>query len=218
MMSCLSLREQLKETLTHQKIRNIINKILNIPDHDGLRFGKVETTFDWQAVMAFRLKMYDQTVKYMLNELNAQGSDAYDSHSLIFAVWKNDSVIATIRLTHKPFETMQFLSAQQLNKFLGEKWGNYLEWTRLLIDSSCKIPKLLPALTVYAGLTILATTNYNYYFGYTRPLIRKILSRFQIAEDSMQFSVPNRGEHSYYLLKGNFLNDYNHLVKTGITK
>ena len=217
METAINIQQPLNATLTPENISRIIDNILKLPPSIKLRFGKVETKSDWQSVMAFRLKMYDQTVKYMLNELNADGSDDYDAHSFIFAVWHEDSVIATIRLTPAPFETTQFLSPAQLTSFLGntpEK--TYLEWTRLLIDSSLKIHTLLPAITVYAGLIILTTTPYTQYFGYTKPIIRKILSRFQLAEEKMTFSIPNRGDHAYQLLKGNFLNDFHHLVQTGL--
>jgi N-acyl-L-homoserine lactone synthetase len=213
----LSSGQYLQQILTQDNVKRIINNILNLPQSVKLRFGKVETKSDWRSVMAFRLKMYDTTVKYMLDELRPDGSDAYDSHSFIFAVWHEELVVGTIRLTPTPFETMQFLTPDQLNSFLGDhSEKSYLEWSRLLIDSSLKINTLLPAMTVYAGLNILATTQYEHYFGYTKPIIRKILSRFQIAEEKIRFSIPNRGDHSYFLLKGNFLNDFNHLVKTGL--
>lgn len=209
------LAANLDDSMSQLDINTIMKNFLNFSHIDNLHFGQIETEFDWSALRAFRLTNYAKSLKYMLNELNDEGTDSYDSHSFVFAVWLKGKVIASIRLTPFPFETTQFIEPEKLDQFLGANWkDSYLEWSRLLVDTSYKINNLVTALTVYAGLTILNTTHYKGYFGFTKPLVRRILSRFQIEEENMQFSIPTRGNQAYYLLKGNFVNDYIYLKQT----
>jgi len=169
---------------------------------------------DMKLVGSFRLNSYALKKSYMLNSLGADGLDELDDKSMVFAAWANNQIIATVRLCAYPFETSEFVEKKTLYEFLGDNYvDNYLEWSRLLVNPAIKNPRILPSLILYAGTHILETTNYSHYFGYSTPIVRKLFSRFGIASIALNFKIPSRGEHQYYLLKGNFLNSFLHVKK-----
>jgi N-acyl-L-homoserine lactone synthetase len=177
-----------------------------------IRFDQIRTPEEWRALGRFRLNMYQKSNLYMLNELDADGFDEFDKHSLVFAAWQGDKIVATTRLTPYPFETINYIDNEKLSEFLGQSYRDeYLEWSRLIVDSVPKLPKLLSELIVYAGLIAMSKTSYTRYFGYTKPVVQRLLSGFMIAEDRMRFTIPGRGDHAYCLIKGKFINDYNQL-------
>lgn len=195
----------------------IATSIANIKNRE-VRFSIAESDREKQEIGQFRLASYAMTHRYMLNELDERGFDAYDHHGKLYAIWIDGKVNATIRLCEMPFESTNFVSDQQMQAFLGNKYqSNYVEWSRLLINAENKAWRLLPAMLVYAGLHTLATTSYQYYFGYSKPIVKRLFRKFNIENDGMTFPIPHRGEHNYFLLKGNFLNDYQKLSDLSLT-
>lgn len=191
------------------EVLSVMRQFTMQPQFRDLRFARVETREQCEQVRQFRKRVYAENLKYMLNQMGESGLDEYDSRSMIFAAWRHDAVAGTIRLTSRPFESEKYIEQASLENFLGENWKhNYLEWSRLLVDTSLKIKGLLAAMTIYAGLYALAYTDYTKYFGYTRNHVRRLFTRFQVKNEALQFYIPSRGEHSYLLLKGSFLDDY----------
>lgn len=182
-----------------------------------LRFNEVKTPAEWSKVIDLRLKVYQKTNQYMLNEL-VSGTDEYESRSSVYAAWIGDAPVATIRLTPYPFETTKYIEEEKLIQFLGEDYREtYLEWSRLLVDPDNKIMRLMPALIVYAGMQALIKSHYKKYFGFTKPIVRRLMQKFCIAGDTLEFSIPSRENNHYLLLKGDFLTDFWRLAHKGFS-
>lgn len=170
-----------------------------------LSFREVGTEAEWREVGKFRREQYRQHLPYMLSELDSGGADAYDGHSAVFVAWWNDRPAATVRLTPYPFETARYLSEERLARFLGEQWrSRYLEWTRLIVDPTIPVRRLMPAIIAFAGLQALSTTSYRKYFGYVSSKVKDAFERFALAADTEPFIIPSRGQHLYTLLQGQF--------------
>lgn len=192
-----------------EKIKQLKTALIRQFEEKYITFLRVSSENDYQKVLKLRLDVYGNTVQYMLKQIDATGSDEYDKEAYIYAACLNDKVIASTRLRPLPFETTRFLSSDRLKQFLGdETCTHYLEWSRLLFDTNNNVPGITRALTIYAGLDILEHTHYTHYFGYTRPIVRRLFSKFEIHSDTLSFTIPERGEHEYHLLKGSFINDF----------
>lgn len=190
-----------------QEVQDTMSRFLQ--QHPELHFTCISSQQEFNKVKALRLKIYNENLPYMLSEMHESGADEYDNRSFIFAVSYKQSMIASIRGTAYPFETLNYIDQSRLTDFLGNHCKkNYLEWSRLLVDTSFKLKGLVNLLTIYSGLYILANTDYTNYFGYTRPRVKRILSGFCLAERSMSFTIPSRGTHEYLLIKGSFINDF----------
>lgn len=190
-----------------QEVQDTLSVFLQ--QHPKLHFACIKSRLEFNQVKALRLKIYNENLPYMLNQIHESGSDEYDDRSLIFAISYNNSMIASIRATPYPFETLNYIDQSRLTDFLGPDWRNsYLEWSRLLVDTSFKLKRLVNLLTIYAGLYILTNTNYMNYFGYARPRVKRILSRFRLSDNALSFMIPNRGTHEYLLIKGSFADDF----------
>lgn len=175
----------------------------------NLRFDVIRTRDEYMQVMQFRQRAYEKKLQYMLHELSTRGDDVYDAYSYIFAVWNDDKMIATIRFTPYQFETLQFIKSDQLAAYLGRGWQtSYLEVSRLLLDQIIPIRGVVNALIMHAFMFILKNTHYTRFFGFSRPTVRPIFSRFQLDEETLRFNIPSRGAHDYFLLKGNFHKSY----------
>jgi hypothetical protein len=192
-----------------QERHYVLEKWQALTTISGLRFGIIQSEKERQQLKAFRLATYANNLAYMLNQIGESGLDAYDDYSTIYAAWYKDNLVASIRLTPYPYESTKYIATPTLGHYLGEGWEkNYVEWSRLLIDTSFHIKGLLKTITIYAGLHTLANTHYAYYFGYTRRQVRRLFSSFELDNTSLSFTIPSRGNHSYSLLKGSFLSDY----------
>lgn len=190
--------------------KRLINE--KIEDLADVRFSEVKTDQEWNQIFDLRVKVYQSTNPYMLNELTA-GKDSDEERSSVYAVWFKDVPIATIRLTPYPFETLKYVEEKQLGAFLGEDYKeNYLEWTRLLVDHDFKIPHVMPALLAYAGMKVLTGSGHQKYLGYTKPIIRRLMKKFNIDSETLEFTIPSRENNRYLLLKGDFYNDFNALA------
>jgi hypothetical protein len=121
----------------------------------------------------------------------------------VYAAFLGDVAVATIRATAYPYETLDHMKEADLSGFLGLGWKtDFIEWGRLLVDSTYAKMRLTPALITYAGLRLLTLTPYRSYFGYTKPHVRELVSRFPIDSDTMRFKIPSRGDHDYLMTKG----------------
>ncbi|MDC0708886.1 hypothetical protein POL68_10450 [Stigmatella sp. ncwal1] len=190
----------------HALAQGLGQLIVQKPRTVTLRFGLVRTPEELAAVGAMRLRVYQAKLPYLLQELSENGLDAYDAHSFIFAIWHGNQVVATIRATRYPYETSKYVPESDLAQWLGKRWNTkYLEWGRLLVETTSGVNRLTPAIITYAAVYLHASTGYRHYFGYTRPHVRSSFGKFQVRTDALTFRIPARGEHSYQLLKGSFL-------------
>lgn len=181
----------------------------NLLAQKNIRISRVISDADMQAVTDLRLKIYENNLPYMINQLNENGQDNYDQCSYIFAAWYENQIAASIRLTPHPYESLTFLPSEKLENFLGSSWQtDYLEWSRLMVDSTLQVKGLMRQLIIYAGIYTLQHTAYTHYFGYARPIVKRLFSGFKLAKEKLVFNIPNRGEHDYELLKGSFIDDY----------
>lgn len=208
-------KDEIKKNIACQLLNVLCKHIININklEFKNIEFSKVTTKNEWESIVNLRLKVYHKKNRYLLDEMKS-GVDNYDSRSYIYAAWINAQPVATIRLTPYPFETLKFISEPNLANFLGENYhADYLEWTRLLVDYSVKIDHLMPVLVTYAGIRTLIETEYRNYFGYTKPIMRKLLSKFYISNRTIEFTIPSRQGNNYQLLKGNFAKDFQFLLE-----
>jgi N-acyl-L-homoserine lactone synthetase len=193
-----------------------VSRLIAAPRAAGkLSFREATSNEDLQQVYQFRIQQYAQALPYMLSELNDEGVDDFDHHSYTFGAWWNDRVVGSIRLTPHPFETPSYVAEGHMAEFLGEQWrSQYLEWTRLLVDPSAPIRRLMPALIVFAGVQALTRTTYRRYFGYASTKVARLFRRFAFTASEHRFSIPRRGPHSYVMLKGDFTQSLHHLLDT----
>jgi hypothetical protein len=184
---------------------NYIANLLVSGNKASVRFSEVTSDLDWHRVRELRKRCYPQLLPYLVDVLDADGSDRHDRHSFVYAAFVNGRAVATIRATAYPYETLEHLSEDRLSGFLGPGWKtDYIEWGRLLVDPSCARMRLTPALLTYAGLRLFTLTPYRQYFGYTKPGVRQMVSSFAIASDTLRFQIPSRGDHYYLMTKGSF--------------
>ncbi|HEX5752704.1 MAG TPA: hypothetical protein VFZ09_41250 [Archangium sp.] len=193
----------LRERWVHAFAQGAAHLVVQKPRSETLRFGLVREPEEFAAVGRMRLRVYGAKLPYLLKELSPEGMDAYDAHSFIFATWWKDRVVATVRTTRYPYETLRYVPEPALSSWMKEGWDtDFLEWGRLLVDSTEGFNRLTPALLTYAGLYLHGLTPYRKYFGYARPHGRKSFSGFQLSQNAPSFTIPERGEHAYQLLKG----------------
>jgi len=170
-----------------------------------VRFGEVTTAEDWRRVRELRLRCYPKLLPCLVEMLEPDGSDRHDRHSFVYAAFIGDRAVATMRATRYPFETLEHVSEDDLRGFLGATWKtNFIELGRLLVDDEYAKMRLTPAMITYAGLRLLALTPYRNYFGYTKPHVRSMLSRFPIDKDTLRFKIPACGDFDYLMVKGTF--------------
>lgn len=196
-----------RERLVHAFLEKLANyAVVQKQSPEELRFGLVCERADMVAVGRMRQRVYAVKLPYLLQELAADGTDAFDANSYVFAVWRGDQVVATLRATRYPYETMQHVSESKLSGWLGQGWDSeYIEWGRLLVDRTDGLNRLVPALVTYAGLYVYWLTSYRKYFGYARLKVRPSFGGFLTEQSPFTFQIPRRGEHSYSLMKGEFL-------------
>lgn len=192
-----------------------VSRLIAAPRATGkLSFREATSKEDLCQIYQFRIQQYARALPYMLNELNDEGVDDFDHHSYTFGAWWNDRVVGSIRLTPHPFETPRYVPDEHMAEFLGEQWRDeHLEWTRLLVDASAPIRRLMPALIVFAGVQALTRTPYRRYFGYASTKVARLFRRFAFTASTYQFSIPRRGPHGYVMLKGEFTHSLHHLLE-----
>ncbi len=198
--------ESRRERWVHALLQGLANFVVQKPRTEKLRFGWVKSPEELAAVGQMRLRVYQAKLPYLLRELSEDGTDSYDANSFVFAVWRGEQVVATLRATRYPYETLRYVPEPELSRWLERGWNtDYLEWGRLLVDTSPGVNRLTPALLSYAGLHLFWLTSYRKYLGYFRPHVRQAFSGFRMGGNLLSFKIPHRGEHSYLLFKGDFL-------------
>jgi hypothetical protein len=199
-------RGALRERLVHALAQEVANAVVQKPREETLRFGLVTEPDELAEVGRLRLRVYQQKLPYLLQELSAEGLDGHDAHSFIFAAWRGDRMVASLRATRYPYETLRYVPEQALASWMGEGWKtDYLEGGRLLVDTTQGLNRVTPALVSYVGLYLHGLTAYRKFFGYARPKSRRSFGGFLMEQHSLHFRIPTRGEHSYTLFKGEFL-------------
>lgn len=205
--------------MTDAMINALCKNLVNADNNKSkaIYFSEITTATDFKKIIALRLKLYEQSNPYLLDALQ-NGTDDLESRSVVYAAWIDHEIVATIRLTPHPYETTQFIAAEKLAQFLGENYQHqYLEWSRLLVDPNARNLRVMPALLVYAGMKVLTSTQYTQYFGFTKPIVRKLMRKFSIENESLSFTIPERENNSYLLLKGNFSTDFWNLSRKGFS-
>jgi hypothetical protein len=181
----------------------IANLVASRVNGQAVRFREVTEAADWRRVRELRLRSYPVSLPYLLATLRPDGSDRYDRHSLVYAAFLGDRAVATIRATPYPYEILNYVREDVVAGYLGRGWrSDYIEWGRLLVDHEFQRLRLTPALITYAGLRLLTLSPYRSYFGYTRPHVRGLVSRFAVEQDTLRFKIPDRGDHEYLITKG----------------
>lgn len=184
---------------------NYLAKLVVRGPSPALQFREVSSDRDWERVRELRKRCYPTALPYLVSQLDERGGDPHDRHSFVFAAFLGEQAVATIRATVYPYETLDYVSEAKLAAFLGPGWQTeYIEWGRLLVERRYAGMRLLPALITFAGLRVLALTKYRYYFGYTRPSTRKLIAKFALDGDELEFGIPQRGSHTYSVSKGSF--------------
>lgn len=194
------------ERYVHAVLEPMANAVVRRPGGERLRFGLVKTPEEFAAVGRMRLKVYREKLPYLLQELSADGLDAYDARSFVFAAWRGAQVVATLRATRYPFETLNYVPEPQLSHWLGDGWSTHsLEWGRLAADTPQGFSRLSPAMFSYAGPYLACLTPYRKCFGYSRPEVHRAFSGFRGEKNPLRFKIPHRGEHEYVLVKTEFV-------------
>lgn len=213
MLSNKNLQDEVRLILNENYINQSALSIIKHATVEGVSFGNIQNDAQWKKLGKFRRHCYQQLKPYMLHELNDQGFDAYDGHGYVYVAWLKGEIIASVRLCQFPFETTRYIQPDILKQFLGPRFqSEYLEWTRLLIHPKIRIPYLLNALIVYAGMQTVYKSSFQKYFGYSTPMVKRLFSRFQISNNTLDFSIPQRGAHIYKLLKGDFVEDCRNFI------
>lgn len=184
---------------------------------EQVRIAQVDTPDALAKLRASRLRMYQQRDGYFDRLTRSDGSDDLDQRSYLFAAYVGGAIIGSIRLTPAPFEADSYLEPQRIRRFLGEHEINrYLEFSRLVVDSDCAIRGLSRALIVYSGLLTSLSTPYDRYLAIVRPEIKNKVFHFQLESDALSFSIAERGEHEYHLVKGSFAADFYDILSGSI--
>lgn len=194
------------ERSVHAVLETVANAVVRKPRAERLRFGLVKTPEELAAVGRMRLKVYREKLPYLLKELAEDGTDGYDAHSFLFAVWRGEQVVASIRATRYPFETLRYVPEPELAGWLGRDWkSDAVEWGRLVADTPEGFRRLTPALLSYGGPYLGCLTSHRQCFGYTRHETQRVYRGFRGQQHPNPFHIPHRGEHAYVLVKTQFL-------------
>ncbi|GAB6849133.1 hypothetical protein [Paraburkholderia kururiensis] len=205
----------LRAYLLHHAIEWVSRRIVQgANDRGELEFKVVRERRDWTAVCALRREVYATTIPYMLSVLDPTGADEYDHRSVVFGVWLRGRPVATVRYTQWPFEVTRYVPTTTLAGSIPlEACDKTLEFSRLLVASDAGVNRLMPALITYSGLMILFNTSFRRYVGYAKMSVVRKLNSFHCETGPQAFRIPERGDHQYELVIGEFLNDARHFIK-----
>lgn len=196
--------DQVLDALLTHSVKPMVQERLT-PD---VNFYRADNPDKMEEIKAFRLKYYKNSIDYMLGEIDNVGGDHYDEYSNVYGVKFKNRVIASIRLTPYPYESLEHVDSERLQHFLGKNWQQYLEWNRLLIHPGFQARGVLQALIVFAGLHSLINCQQSMYFGYSTEAVRHLFSHFILSEETIRFNIGRRGTQEYHLLKGRFFEDF----------
>lgn len=197
--------------IMHVLLSNLANKFV-VGNTENIKFSIVETEKQWQLVRSARLKIYNEGSPHLKQLVNEEGVDAYDLNSFVFFASYKGQVLGTVRLNRFPFETSKFIESTKLNNFLGSDCDNFLEVSRLAIDSDYRITGISNALIIYACLITACSTQYKHYLAYSHPKLKDRVFRFQQHLETMPFAIPGRRAIDYVLFKGTFWEDFSALI------
>lgn len=204
-------KASLLEWVLQQLARHIVQ---GVSDRRELQFRAIRKQSDWTAIRKLRRDVYAKTIPYMLSVLDDTGADEYDHRSVVFGVWLRGRPVATVRYTQWPFEVTRYVPTTTLARVVPlEACDKTLEFSRLLVAPDTGLNRLMPALITYSGLTILFNTSFRRYVGYAKLAVVRKLHNFDCSTGPHTFKIPQRGDHKYELVIGEFLNDARHFVK-----
>ena len=97
--------------ITTTIIDTLIKQIINAPEgvRDSLRFGEVTNPHERRQVLELRAKVYKKSLPYLMSADALENDQHLDAFSTVYAIWIDDKVVATIRLSSGCFESRQFL-------------------------------------------------------------------------------------------------------------
>lgn len=193
----------------------IARRVIVKSEKGKIEFSIVENIEQWELVKQLRKDVYSKTNGYMLKVLNDDGSDIYDSNSIVFAAWLNKKPIATLRYTVNNFELKELIGESSFHSVVSEDYFNKsLEISRLVVKDCKGIKNILPALLVYSGMNICLYTHFRTYYGYTKRSTFRRLSKFIHVTNEYQFTVEERNQNCYILIKGDFFTDFKNVIKS----
>lgn len=180
---------------------------------EPIRFGLVKNEETWREVREARLRIYQEGSPHLLQLVDAHGTDNYDSNAFVFYARYQQTIVGTIRLNRHPFEVMKFIDIEQLAGFLRPSWQQqYLEVSRLAVETVPGLTGISNALVVYASLITACSTQYKCYLAYSHPKLRDRVFKFQQRKEMLRFRIPERRNIDYVLFKGIFWEDFSALI------
>lgn len=199
--------------LVEKLLQQAARSVAHADDRRALHFSIVNSARKWQDIRRLRLHTYTHALPYMQRVVNHDGVDAYDARSVVFGAWYGDEAIATVRLTAWPFEMATLLPANEFAELVPDSQRlDTLEFSRLISAKHPHCSRVMPALIGYAGMSLALNTGCRHYIGYTKTAVSRIFSKFMCASALPPFVIPDRGEHTYQVLKGDFRQDAHKLL------
>lgn len=174
---------------------------------DRLRVRQLVSSDELAALSSARLRLYAQRKKYYESLFGSTCAlDEIDRHSYIFAIFHDEQIIGTQRVTPSPHEAARYIPSEQLQAFVDSGYpNNCVEFSRLIIDKTSPIRNAVDALASTAGAMVALNTHYSHYITYVKPRLQERFTQFSFDRDALHFRIPERGEHAYALFKGNLL-------------
>ncbi|GIZ12319.1 hypothetical protein [Pseudomonas sp. NCCP-436] len=172
-----------------------------------IRVRQLVSRDELAALSSARLRLYGQRKKYYESLFgNTCALDETDRHSYIFALFHDEQIIGTQRVTPTPHEAARHIPREQLLAFAGSGYPqNCVEFSRLIIDKTSPIRNAVDALASTAGVLVALNTHYSHYITYVKPRLQERFTQFAFDQGALHFRIPERGEHAYALFKGNLL-------------
>lgn len=198
--------------IMHALLSELSNQFIR--GHESpVKFGIVDTEEQWESVKKIRLQIYSEGSPHLQHLVNATGSDDYDHNSFVFFASYHNHIIGTVRLNRYPFEVLKFIEEPKLEAYLGlELFDQYLEVSRLAVDSKHGLTGVSNALVIYASLMTACSTQYKFYLAYSHPKLKERVFRFKQHQEMLSFQIPERRATDYVLFKGVFWEDFSELI------
>jgi hypothetical protein len=174
---------------------------------DKVRVRQLVSSDELEELSSARIRLYGQRKKYYETLFgNIHAVDEIDSRSFIFALYYEDHIIGTQRVTPAPHEAARYIDPARLRRFVAPGYpDNCVEFSRLIVDKMSPVKGAVDALASTAGAMVALNTSYSQYITYVKPRLQERFSQFSFDRDALLFQIKERGEHHYALFKGNLL-------------
>src|ERR1051325_11495174 len=159
--------------IMHALLSELSNQFIG-GNSSPVKFGIVDSAEQWESVKKIRLQIYSEGSPHLRYLVNEAGSDLYDQNSFVFFASYHNQIIGTVRLNRYPFEVLKFIEEPKLETYLGEElFDQYLEVSRLAVDSKHGLTGVSNALVIYASLMTACSTQYKFYLAYSHPKLKE---------------------------------------------